>query len=350
MFYPIINRHTPLTLYSATLIDKIFTNCFAQNVCSKIILNDISDHLPIFAIFSSELVNTKISRDILIRDFNQMNQDNFQTCLSQIDWHNDPNILFNTFLSKYSKPFETCFPFKTIKGNNFNKIRTPWISKGLLVSIRKKNRLYKKFINNPNQVHNDLLNHLIRIAKKNYYDERLRNAKNNIKVSWKLIQEVLYKKTKHNLSSTFKVDGKKITDKIEIADKFYKYFTNIGPNLVSEIPLTDFSFCMSLGSRTNESIWQKPTSIAKLEQVCTSFKKSTASCFDDIPIFIIKNSFVYISEALVHIINLSFIKGISPDQLKTAKLIPIYKMDDHELLFNYRPISLLSNFSKIFER
>ena len=72
MFYPIINRPTCLTSYSATLIDNIFTNCFAQNFCSGIILNNISDHLPIFAIFSSELVNTKTTRDIIIQDFNQM--------------------------------------------------------------------------------------------------------------------------------------------------------------------------------------------------------------------------------------------------------------------------------------
>ena len=263
-----------------------------------------------------------------------------------------------TFLSEYSKHFETCFPFKTIKGNNFNKIRTPWISKGLLVSTRKKNRLYKKFINNPNQARNDLhktyknkLNHLIRIARRNYYDERLRNAKNNIKVSWKLIHEVLNnKKTKHTLPSTFKVDGKKSTDKLEIADKFCKYFTNIGQNLANKKLLTNFSFYTSLGTSMNETIWLKPTNIAVLEQVCMSFKKSKASGFDNIPTFIIQNSFAYISEALVHIIYLPFIKGIFQDKLKIAKLIPIHKTDDPELFFNYRPMSLLSNFSKFFER
>ena len=51
------------------------------------------------------------------------------------------------------------------------------------------------------------------------------------------------------------------------------------------------------------------------------------------------------------IINLSFATGIYPDSLKIAKVIPIFKNKGDELLVsNYRPISLLSNINKIFEK
>ena len=65
---------------------------------------------------------------------------------------------------------------------------------------------------------------------------------------------------------------------------------------------------------------------------------------------IIKSSFEYISNPLLHLINLSFSKGVFPDQLKIAKLIPVFKADDPELFNNYRPILLLTNFSKCFEK
>ena len=54
MFIPLINRPTRLTSHSATLIDNIFTNYPSQNTANGIILNGMSDHLPIFAFFSSE--------------------------------------------------------------------------------------------------------------------------------------------------------------------------------------------------------------------------------------------------------------------------------------------------------
>jgi len=49
------------------------------------------------------------------------------------------------------------------------------------------------------------------------------------------------------------------------------------------------------------------------------------------------------------VIDASFSQGIFPDALKVAKVVPIFKSDD-KLLSNYRPVSVLSVISKIFER
>ena len=52
----------------------------------------------------------------------------------------------------------------------------------------------------------------------------------------------------------------------------------------------------------------------------------------------------------MQLINLSLTTVVFPDKLKIAKFIPIYKAENRENVSNYRPISLLTNFSKIFER
>ena len=52
---------------------------------------------------------------------------------------------------------------------------------------------------------------------------------------------------------------------------------------------------------------------------------------------------------LVHIFNLPFSSGICPSEMKTAKVIPLFKSGDISD-FNYRPISLLSQFSKVLEK
>ena len=53
---------------------------------------------------------------------------------------------------------------------------------------------------------------------------------------------------------------------------------------------------------------------------------------------------------LFHIFNLSFSTCVVPAQFKIAKVIPIFKAGDKSSMDNYRPISLLSSFSKILEK
>ena len=47
---------------------------------------------------------------------------------------------------------------------------------------------------------------------------------------------------------------------------------------------------------------------------------------------------------------MSFTQGIFPDELKLARVVPIYKSGDKKEVSNYRPISVLSFYSKIFEK
>ena len=59
-----------------------------------------------------------------------------------------------------------------------------------------------------------------------------------------------------------------------------------------------------------------------------------------------------IIEPLQHLINLSLKTGFVPDQIKISKIIPIYKpgSTDKQSFNNYRPISILSSWGKLFEK
>ena len=70
----------------------------------------------------------------------------------------------------------------------------------------------------------------------------------------------------------------------------------------------------------------------------------------DIPIKILKIAAPIIVPQLVKVFNLSFENGVFPDLMKLAKVIPIFKSGSKLLVTNYRPISLLSVFSKNFEK
>ena len=62
------------------------------------------------------------------------------------------------------------------------------------------------------------------------------------------------------------------------------------------------------------------------------FASKKAPGYDIFPMHVIKYLFPLISAPLADIINLSLLKGIFPDKLKIAKIIPIFKAEDVQLL------------------
>lgn len=156
-----------------------------------------------------------------------------------------------------------------IKRKCLRKLNAPWMTQGLLRSIRKKNRLYKKLINSPSlsresryKTYKNKLTHLIRNAKRSYYDSKFESAKSDLKQTWKLLNEVINKRTnKPSLPSTFISDGISITEPLEIAERFCKYFTNIGPSLANKIPSVNSSFGSFLSDNDNAPIILHPTNM-----------------------------------------------------------------------------------------
>ena len=192
---------------------------------------------------------------------------------------------------------------------------------------------------------------MIKIAKRAYYDDKFEQSKNDLKATWKLINEVIKKKgIKRTLPTTFNMNGRIISDPAEIANGFCNYFTNVGSTLASTIQTTTSAFQSFLGPTNNQTIFLRPTSIAELQEICRSFDSRKAPGCDKIPMHLIKNSFEFIIVPLMNIINISLEMGVFPEKLKLAKIIPIFKAGDSGLYKNYRPISLLSNFSKFFEK
>ena len=78
--------------------------------------------------------------------------------------------------------------------------------------------------------------------------------------------------------------------------------------------------------------------------------KSYGPGWDDISPRIVKQTYKCLLEPLVHISNVSILHGVFPNELKIAKVIPLYKGGESKLLVNYRPVSVLPVFSKLLER
>ena len=99
-----------------------------------------------------------------------------------------------------------------------------------------------------------------------------------------------------------------------------------------------------------ESLFLDSVSEQEVIEICKSLKSGTAVGYDNVSVDLVKQCAQLISSPLTHIINVSIVSGIVPDELKIARVIPLFKSGDRSLFTNYRPVSVLPAFSKIFER
>ena len=82
----------------------------------------------------------------------------------------------------------------------------------------------------------------------------------------------------------------------------------------------------------------------------SSLRTKNSAGIDGISVKLEKKISSALISPLTLIINQSLVTGIFPDKVKIAKVLPLFKKDDHTLMDNYRPISLLTSISKLFEK
>ena len=171
------------------------------------------------------------------------------------------------------------------------------------------------------------------------------------KKTWSVMKEILGKCTTKfsTLPTKITVNKTGISDSKKIADGFNKFFTNIGTGLANKIPNSSKRFCFYI-TKLNTSMESQSLSINELKDAFLSRKINKIPGHDVVSFNVIKKCFGELCEHLKYLFNPSIVKGIFPDDLKIAKVTPIFKADKSSNISNYRPISVLPCFSKMLER
>ena len=363
--YPLIDRPSRITNHSFTIIDNIFTNAANYETSSGLLISDISDHLPVFAICKypnlnrktdKQFVKKRIINEITINSLiNDLLEENWELVLNSAD----VNFAYKSFLFRFLKLFNKCCPIKQVRISNTRRDK-PWFTNGLKNACRKKNTLYKKIIRSrshaaekKNKLYKNKLTSILRLAEKSYYSKLLTEKKGDAKGIWKILNNVINKKQGHHeLAKQFECNGEMIHDRTVIANEFNTFFANVGPNLAMTIPVIDNgpSIHDYLGNGNINSMFLNPVSEDEIINIVKSFKPKHSNDNNDLSMYVISKVIKSIVRPLAHIFNVSFLSGLFPDDMKISKIIPLFKNGKKTEFNNYRPISILPQFSKILEK
>ena len=188
---------------------------------------------------------------------------------------------YNEFIHLFSSTYESKFPLtKNVAKRKIDRNKSPCITRSIANSVMRKNKLYKKYLHHPTannentyKRYKNKLNHIIKGAKKKYYEEQLISYKGNSKLLWKTLNNIMNKqKSNRILPNEFIGSNNEnvLSNPYIIANKFNDYFVNVGPGIASKIPNCERKFEEYLKNNYKDSFFLEPTTKYEVE---TEIKK-----------------------------------------------------------------------------
>lgn len=302
-----------------------------------------------------------------VQYFDETSMLSFANKVQNVTWplsnaDNDVNAIFDSFNSTLENIYNSSFPVQTKKQKLYYNKYKPWITGGILKSIRHKNKLYKRLLTYKTPVakscyikYKNRLTNTIRNSEKIYYANCFKLASGNMRDTWRLINSILHDTCGLGGRTTIKEiihNNKTISAPREIANKFNDFFSNIGTELAKQIPNVEPNVTIidSMPPRNCNSLFLMPCTGAEIIDIVNKLNNSKSTGLDGYKTNVIKYIIDQLATPLANIFNISLQTGIFPEKLKQAKVTPIHKADDKRLINNYRPISVLPLFSKVLEK
>ena len=364
-FRPLITLPTRIASTSRTCIDHIMVNFDTCKFTPGIILKDTSDHFPVFVNLKVSTHNNLKSK-LFKRYYKPMWKNDIQHYFSDVNWdlclYNETNLnlCYDKFVTITREIFDKLAPIKEYVPSKSTK--NPWFNNDLKHQILKKDRFYRSykiFPFSPNLKaryikQRNLVTSLLKKAKFNYYEKLISQQADSRKL-WNTINKACGRCSSplnypEKLFATNEENSNSVSGNKNIANLFNKYFTEVGPNLAKSIPYVN-----NINNKIDSSKYSKFNLLtvdeAIVKDIILNLNDNKSEGLDQIPTILIKACLTNILTPLTYIFNKIITTGIVPNGLKLAKVIPIYKgKGSRSSCLNYRPISILPAYSKIFEK
>ena len=315
-----------------------------------------------FVCISVKKPRVKSTKQFLIRDMKKFKLKDYLMTLgnnlnaANLDSTDSVHDAFDKFEEVFKNTVNKFAPLKKASRREKKLSKKPWLSRELLNLIKQKNKLFKQlhkkfdkdiFENYKKQ--RNALNRKIMSAKEAYYKDLIDDNTSNFSTLWKIIGELAnLKKTKNTFPSEIVTDNDVIDDPQKIYKAFNVHFATIGEKIGKNIKSHE-STPPLLPNSPNSFFFSSATP-EEIYSLIGNIKIKKAVRENDIDNKLLKLSNTIISPFLSSIFNSCIQQEEFPYSLKIAEVAPVFKKGDSNLLTNYRPISILSQISKIFEK
>ena len=371
-FSNLITKPTRVTATSQTTIDHILSNDYDSVLTPGVFSYKLADHYPIvckistpidksnnrdgmFMFRNNQAVDGTKFRDDLEAALIPLTYDLMQTTIT-------PQLLENSFkqlVYLVTAIIEKHAPLETTSRKQKRIYKKPWINSELLKMIKRKQNLYKTHFVNGNesdkQYFKKFANKLTRMktqAKRAYCHATIFERKNNPKQLWNFINSIIHtKRSSTNLPFKLTLDGNETDEPGEISECFNEYFVQIGELIAKKAKLVnETNFKTFLNNSITQSIVLDPPQPNEIYNIINSFNINKACGYDNISSFFLRMGGEILAPILSVCFSRAFDLGIFPSIFKIAKVVPIFKSGNKQIVKNYRSISLLPTLSKILEK
>ena len=225
-----------------------------------------------------------------------------------VDWpevlsldKSDPNYSFENADKKINEIIDTHIPLKKLTKKDFKLQEKPWITTGIIKSIKRRDNLLRQYINSNDVAHKDeihkqyktLRNKIIKLikdSKKSYYQNYFSEKANDIRNTWIGIKNIInFRSTNNKQPTSMTIDNKFETDPIKIAEGFNGYFTSIAEKLQQNIyPNQNISFTQYLKTPLNHNFFFNSVTANEIVLIINLLENSKATGPYSIPTEILK--------------------------------------------------------------
>lgn len=365
-YMSLINKPTRVSNKSKTCIDHLFVDPQVNEAAESFILqSSTSDHYS--TILSVEIKGENNVRETEYFSFSEINENKLEIEISKEKWEEvynceDPLSCINILENKIKKHIDNCTVIKIKKA----KQKKCWVTEGILNSIKKRDKLHlltkkEPFNKQAKEVYNkyrNKLNNIIKSTRNRYYREKIEEAQGNKRKIWSTVNEATkYKPGKTCEIKKIEIEGSLVdveSDTLRVANYFNECYTKVGgsnnKNLHQAVNSNRTPEHNQMSGFCQSHLYMKPITPDEIDSILSKQAGGTAPGHDKIQMRTLKVIKKYISKPLSGAFNLCLRNGVFPDQFKLAVISPIYKKGPKHLVQNYRPLSLLSSTSKLFER
>ena len=188
-------------------------------------------------------------------------------------------------------------------------------------------------------------------ARRSYYENKFEEFRGDMRRTWGLINDLVGKSTSGRSSRHVKLvvgDATYDNDE-EVCNLFNSHFSSVGRDIANSIQGDGGDYRRFLTGDFPGSFFFTPTTPHEVSVIIGNLKNKPC----DVNLFstlILKKASAVLSPIISALINSSLSLGVFPDLFKLAKVVPVPKGGDPSDINNYRPVSVLSVFSKIYER